>query len=633
VSGAILAGSASGNVLFACLSDGRVYRGDLDGHWASNGIPVGGQCNGLAADPRDGQVTQNSSIAIYQTPAGNLEVSIIDHSSGTKQNLGFAERAGPRGSGRPGVWVVPANFTEPTGVAYDIFAADGLGFYRYLHPGWSARFDLHDDTWWMAFPSSHQAISVVDRLYAFAEGSDGQLWVNWWDGSQWQWSAQGMPPGATIAGAVGTLVANQSLYDFVRSADGHLWVNWWDGSAWQWGDLGTPTGASVSGSIGTFIATGTLLAFVRGSDGHLWDNYGSGSTGTWEDQGTPPGATVAGSVGTLTFGLGSYVFVHGSDGHLWLKWHDGSKWQPWSDQGTPPGATIAAGVGGLTADQTPYAFVRSTDGRLWVRWYNGSNWVWSAQGKPPTATVVDTIGMLTVDQRPYVFVRGSDGQLWVNWWDGSQWQWSAQGMPPGATVADTVGTLTVGRRPHVFVRGSDGQLWINWYDGSSWRWTNQGTPPGATLVRGGGALKILNSGPAYAADDGGIQFDAGNLEWVGASHGLHAIFSIKISGYYRSDSSTSDCPVYNDDGELCPTLFLPSADDDTFIRSTGVGQPTIYDWDNFNDYLGDSGEVLIDPAQPSHALAVRNLTYMMFVNPDGTAPPFSKSAFQHYADE
>jgi len=397
VSGAILAGSASGNVLFACLSDGRVYRGDLDGHWASNGIPVGGQCNGLAADPRDGQVTQNSSIAIYQTPAGNLEVSIIDHSSGTKQNLGFAERAGPRGSGRPGVWVVPANFTEPTGVAYDIFAADGIGFYRYLHPGWSARFDLHDDTWWMAFPSSHQAISVVDRLYAFAEGSDGQLWVNWWDGSQWQWSAQG--------------------------------------------------------------------------------------------------------------------------------------------------------------------------------------------------------------------------------------------MPPGATVADTVGTLTVGRRPHVFVRGSDGQLWINWYDGSSWRWTNQGTPPGATLVRGGGALKILNSGPAYAADDGGIQFDAGNLEWVGASHGLHAIFSIKISGYYRSDSSTSDCPVYNDDGELCPTLFLPSADDDTFIRSTGVGQPTIYDWDNFNDYLGDSGEVLIDPAQPSHALAVRNLTYMMFVNPDGTAPPFSKSAFQHYADE
>jgi hypothetical protein len=42
-------------------------------------------------------------------------------------------------------------------------------------------------------------ITVMDsptsaqRPYAFVQGSDGNLWVNWWNGSQWNWSNQGKP--------------------------------------------------------------------------------------------------------------------------------------------------------------------------------------------------------------------------------------------------------------------------------------------------------------------------------------------------------------------------------------------------------------------------------------------------------
>jgi len=31
------------------------------------------------------------------------------------------------------------------------------------------------------------------RPYVFIEGSDGNLWVNWWSGSAWNWANQGQP--------------------------------------------------------------------------------------------------------------------------------------------------------------------------------------------------------------------------------------------------------------------------------------------------------------------------------------------------------------------------------------------------------------------------------------------------------
>ena len=74
---------------------------------------------------------------------------------------------------------------------------------------------------------------AAQRPYAFVVGSDGHLWVNWWDGSQWQWAHQGVPDGQLVSAGVGALTvmdtpgAAQRPYAFVIGSDGHLWVNYW----------------------------------------------------------------------------------------------------------------------------------------------------------------------------------------------------------------------------------------------------------------------------------------------------------------------------------------------------------------------------------------------------------------------
>jgi hypothetical protein len=330
---------------------------------------------------------------------------------------------------------------------------------------------------------------IQQRPYAFVRTSDNHLWVDWWNGSNWNWADQGTPTGATVAGPVGTLTVDQRPYAFVQVSDGHLWVDWWNGANWNWADQGTPTGATVAGPVGTLTVDQRPYAFVQASDGHLWVDWWSGSNWNWADQGTPTGATVAGPVGTLTVEQRPYAFVRASDGHLWVNWWDGSNWN-WADQGAPTGATVAGPVGTLTVDQRPYAFVRASDGHLWVNWWNGANWNWADQGSPTAATVVGPVGTLTVDQRPYAFVQASDGHLWVDWWNGSNWNWADQGTPTGATVAGPVGTLTVDQRPYAFVRASDGHLWVNWWSGANWNWADQGLPTGATVVGPIGTLTV-----------------------------------------------------------------------------------------------------------------------------------------------
>jgi hypothetical protein len=164
----VLAGSAYGGVLFAC-SGNRVYRsGNLGQTWDS-GVDLGGPCTGLVAEPVTAQISpQNRSIAIRSAPNNKYEVSIVDHSSGTKQDLGFANVA-ISGSGRSGVWVTPGR--GKAAVYYGIFAADTMFFYRYLGgQKWSALPSLHADPWWLAFPSTWNELAISCPAYAADDG-------------------------------------------------------------------------------------------------------------------------------------------------------------------------------------------------------------------------------------------------------------------------------------------------------------------------------------------------------------------------------------------------------------------------------------------------------------------------------
>jgi len=290
------------------------------------------------------------------------------------------------------------------------------------------------------------AITVADgpqaaqRPYAFVRAGDGTLWVDWWSGSAWRWSSLGQP-GGWIAAGVGAITvqdnpqAPQRPYVFVRTTDGNLWLDWWTGSAWQWSNQGQPSGG-VNASVGAITVQDNPQApqrpyvFVRAGDGNLWVDWWTGSSWQWSNQGQPAGGITAG-IGAITVADNPqaaqrpYAFVRAGDGNLWVNWWTGASWQ-WSSLGQPKGG-ITEGIGAITvqdspqAGQRPYVFVRAGDGNLWIDWWTGSSWQWSNQGQS-AAGIVTGVGAITVadspqaPQRPYVFVRAGDGNLWVNWW-------------------------------------------------------------------------------------------------------------------------------------------------------------------------------------------------------------------------
>jgi hypothetical protein len=122
--------------------------------------------------------------------------------------------------------------------------------------------------------------------------------MNYWNGSQWKWADQGLPPsapGVAFAEAVTYLdpaTSTRRIYTFVRNTTiGHLYVNYWNGYQWKWADQGAPPGSGVQNVAGaiTFQKAGTqrIYAFLTDGNGHLRVNYWNGSHWNWTDQGTP----------------------------------------------------------------------------------------------------------------------------------------------------------------------------------------------------------------------------------------------------------------------------------------------------------------------------------------------------------
>ncbi len=287
--------------------------------------------------------------------------------------------------------------------------------------------------------------SGSERPHAFVAGTDRNLWANWWDGAQWNWENHGRPPGVLHFGPVGVLTvmdspgSAQRPHVFVRGSDGNLWVNWWDGTQWNWMNQGRPGNGGIAGPVGVITVKDTPTSpqrahvFVQTNDGDLSVNWWDGTQWHWTNQGRPPGQTINGPAAVLTVveaptdAQRPHVFVRCSDGNLWMNWWNGSDWI-WTNQRNPGFGIRGASMGACTvmdtmkSPQRPHVFVPGEDGDLWVNWLDGSQWRWTNQGRPTNANLGSPIGTLTVNdtrtfaERIHVFARGSDGNLWVNWW-------------------------------------------------------------------------------------------------------------------------------------------------------------------------------------------------------------------------
>ncbi len=348
------------------------------------------------------------------------------------------------------------------------------------------------------------------QIYVFSTaieiGDTGHLLLNYWDGFNWNWSDQGLPP---LTGYVSTPAAvayvdsagNQQIYAFATTGGDRFVVNYWDGFNWYWSDQGPPpVGTHVrdpKAAITYLDGTGSQQIYAFPCFGRLFANYWDGFNWYWSDEGLAPGPTGVSPSHAITYmdGAGNqqiYVFATGdSNGHLVVRYSDGLNWY-WSDQGLPTGATSVSRPAAITyldgaGNQQIYVFATGNNGHLFIRYWDGFNWNWTDEGLPAGATSVTNPTAITYldaagNQRIYAFVQGDNGHLLVHYWDGFNWYWADEGPAPGATQLNNPSAITYvdgagNQQIYAFVRvrvGSARHLAVHYWDGFNWYWADLG---------------------------------------------------------------------------------------------------------------------------------------------------------------
>ena len=237
--------------------------------------------------------------------------------------------------------------------------------------------------------------------------------MNYWKGLEWNWVDQGQPPGTTMDGAPGAITYRegtnpQRIYVFVGGENKHLYVNYWNGANWNW----VAQGGTVSGSPAVITyREGTqpqcISAFISHLR-HLHMNHWDGAQWHWSDLGKPPFDFTGHRdflPGVVTYVEGVrrriHVFVPDPPGNQqseesnhavgWARLHandwNGSQWT-WvnhgkaaniavgEDQPIRPGV-VSFSEGGT---QRIYVFLPLSKGNYQLRRWDGTQWKWEQVG-------------------------------------------------------------------------------------------------------------------------------------------------------------------------------------------------------------------------------------------------------------
>ena len=442
----------------------------------------------------------------------------------------------------------------------------------------------------------------IDRVHAFVAGSDGHLYVTFWDGAEWAWDDLGTPPGississpsavyqASIDRLVVFAVGEQSLYDV-----------FWSGAGWVWEDQGTPPEAPwISSPSAIYQASiDRLVAFVTAPDNHVHLKFWDGAGWVWEDMGTPPGVGVD-QGGVPTFGRLSavyqasidrlVVFAVGVTQRLYDLFWSGAGWV-WEDQGSPANlevvdydslsAVYQASIDRLVVFAVAYKTNDSSTQHLYDKFWNGAELVWEDQGTPPSTSWVTSpsaVYQAAID-RLHVFVIGGDGHLYDKFWNGAGWVWEDLETPVGVSSVTSPSAVyqTSIDRIHVFVVGNNGRLYVTLWNGVKWVWEDLGIRPVT-----GPTVTLDQTRIIFGALDLGDTSPTRTIVLTNVGSGPVSISGTNLTGPNASDFEIAgdSCTGTNlDSGQNCTVgiVFSPGAAGTrhavlTFTDSAGAQQ-------------------------------------------------------------
>jgi hypothetical protein len=143
---------------------------------------------------------------------------------------------------------------------------------------------------------SYQATGQSLSEQVFLTGNGGQLyyWALYDNGAQSKWMGLGYGAGGEMLdqpAAIDYQVAGGTLHEnvFVTGQDGNLYLDFWDGTGWNYVNLGGPgAGGDISPDISpaaiNYLTSGGVLhehVFVTGNDGNLYADYWDGTQWAW----------------------------------------------------------------------------------------------------------------------------------------------------------------------------------------------------------------------------------------------------------------------------------------------------------------------------------------------------------------
>lgn len=318
--------------------------------------------------------------------------------------------------------------------------------------------------------------TAINKIYAFAVGNDGNLWVAFSldNGKTWSWQNQGVPA-ASIAAAPDAVsrqsvdkpgVFEQDTYCYVVGSDGNLYVNFSEdnGGSWHWASRGAPPTTTLAAAQPAVLSyfDGThqsIYAFAIGQDGNLYANFGDGSVWNWQNLGQPlPGVSSFFPPSAFTIPPDAakeiYVFVMGGDGNLYAAFSPagGTGWV-WENRGAPAAKIQAffpnaqrVGIESKSAVFTWPVFVFAVTNNFTLAMDSSPDaslgpsavWNWQDMGQPTGKGVLFFAGVVAstevepslADVQIYAFALDIENDLHTLRWNGSTWSWFDQSGPP-----------------------------------------------------------------------------------------------------------------------------------------------------------------------------------------------------------
>lgn len=236
------------------------------------------------------------------------------------------------------------------------------------------------------------------KVRVFARGSDNGLYFRAFDGSNWgAWTGLGGVIGASPA----PVTDGDNMWVFVKGGSALYYRKFTGESAGGWVSLG---GVITSTPIAVNSGPGRIDVFVRGGDGAVYQRkVQNGVVANWEGL----GGYIVGDPAVASDGQGKVaVFVRGGGNKLYARLNNGSAFAPWIDLG----GILVGSPTALFSSGRVKVFVRGSDNGLYSRTLE--NGTWSAFAGHGGVMTTQPTSLALADGRVIAALRGTDNGLY-----------------------------------------------------------------------------------------------------------------------------------------------------------------------------------------------------------------------------